>query len=299
MLNKIYLVLFILIWLLVSSCNQRLDDFLFNGSQVDQYSLDNYSGEVSIDVGNEYFVPSNSIHEFFYEIEHEGEILKLAAIFVGDTNKIKTDTVLLYCHGNRDHMDFYWPRQKLMSHIGGFGRFGVLMFDYPGYGRSEGKTTEANMYASLNGAMHWLQKKGMTDNRLAVMGFSLGGAPTCQAAANKLMMQPYRFILEAPFASAEMMIHDAAQLALPASYFVNLKVDNAEVVKNANVPMLWMHGVNDAFLSIETHGEIVYKNKTGDKEAERVEGADHETVPVFMGYENYNERILTFLTKKF
>ncbi len=33
---------------------------------------------------------------------------------------------------------------------------GVLLFDYPGYGKSEGKPTEAGCYAAGDAAYHWL-----------------------------------------------------------------------------------------------------------------------------------------------
>jgi ethanolamine ammonia-lyase small subunit len=66
----------------------------------------------------------------------------------------------LYCHGNKDHMDFYWPRQKLYAHAGGLGHYGVLMFDYPSFGLSEGKASEANMYRTTARAIEWLQAQG-------------------------------------------------------------------------------------------------------------------------------------------
>ena len=117
-------------------CRKRLDSFLFNPSALSSYALDSYSGEVSIPVGDAYQVPDSSIHRIQWTIISEGKPTVVHALYVGDTNRIDQDTVLLYCHGNKDHMDFYWPRQKLYSHLGHLGRFGVLMFDYPGFGMS-------------------------------------------------------------------------------------------------------------------------------------------------------------------
>src|SRR5690554_6389115 len=113
----------------------------------------------------DYYIPVSDIHQFEFTIEDGDETLKIAAIFVGDVNAIQTDTVILYCQGNRDHMDDYWPRQKLLSDVGHQGRFGGLMFDYPGYGLSEGKPTEENMYAATDGALNWLKEKGLEDDR--------------------------------------------------------------------------------------------------------------------------------------
>lgn len=299
-LNK-KLLYFPLISLLILSCNKRLDDFLFNeDNSIEAYMFDDYTGEVTLDLGSDYFVPQSFRHQFEYSILSEGESLNIHAIFTGDTAKIATDTVILYCHGNRDHMDFYWPRQKLYTHLGGLGRFGVLMFDYPGFGLSEGKPTEVNMYDATNGALRWLKDHGLTDERLVVFGFSLGSAPTCRVAKGGFELTPNKFILEAPFASAEVMVQDAALLAMPGSFLVNTKIDNAEQVKKTNASMLWMHGVLDDFLAIDTHGEVVYKNHQGEnKFAERIDGADHNSVPVFMGYDKYLDRILEFITSDY
>jgi pimeloyl-ACP methyl ester carboxylesterase len=279
-------------------CNKRLDDFLFNGSPLEKYLLDDFDGEVSLDVPFTYFVPDNRIHQFSYPILSEGEQLNIAAIYTGDTNRIATDTIILYCHGNRDHMDFYWPRQKLYSHIGHPSRFGVLMIDYPGFGMSTGKSTEQNMYDAVDGAMGWLAEKGLTEDRLIIFGFSLGSAPACMAAAGEMQMTPHKVILEAPFASAEIMIQDATHLAMPGSFLVNLKIANAEKIRATKAPLLWIHGEKDDFLAIDKHGEIVYNNHGGPwKIAERVPGGGHETTPVFMGFENYLESLLRFITE--
>lgn len=294
------LIVLILTLVLTLGCDKRLDDFLFNNDDtITSYQLDNYSGEVSLDLGGQYFITDNLINQFTFDIESEGENLTVAAIYTGDINAIATDTVILYCHGNRDHMDFYWPRQKLYSHLGNLGRFGVLMIDYPGYGMSSGKPTEQNMYDAVDGAMNWLKDNGLTNDRLVMFGFSLGSAPVCKVAGEKnFSMNPSKIILEAPFASSEVMVQDAALLNMPASYFVNVEIANAEQIKSVDVPFLWMHGTNDDFLSISTHGQVVYDNynPNGDfKEAVKVIGAGHETVPVFLGFENYQMEILDFI----
>ena len=294
--NFIY---FLVIITLVSACRKRLDDFLFNNdNSITAYELDNYTGRTTLDVGSEYHVEDSMISVFQYPISSEGENLNISAIYVGELSQIATDTVILYCHGTADHNDFYWPRQKLYASLGSKHRFGVLMIDYPGYGLSEGKPTEQNMYDATNGALKWLKSQGLTNNRLILFGFSLGTAPTCEVAGNatNFEMQPSKIILEAPFASAEVLVQDAALLAMPGSYFVNVKIDNAEEIKKVNVPLLWIHGEADSFLSIHTHGEIVYTNYQGpSKTAVRVPGGDHEDTPFIMGYSNYLAEILHFI----
>jgi pimeloyl-ACP methyl ester carboxylesterase len=279
------------------SCRKRLDAFLFNQSELTAYKLDQYDGEVSLEVGDEFLVPDSLIHHLTWSLSEDGATHTIHAIYVGDLDAIATDTILLYCHGNKDHMDFYWPRQKLYANLGHIGRFGVLMFDYPGFGLSEGKPTEKNMYASTELALEWLKTQGLTNERLIMMGFSLGSAAVCEVAAHPsdFSLNPNKIILEAPFASAEILIQDGGLLSMPGSFLVDLKIDNATEIKKINAPLLWMHGTNDSFLTLEHHGQLVYDNKSGPKEKSLVPGGEHETTPFVMGYQNYLNRILSFI----
>jgi pimeloyl-ACP methyl ester carboxylesterase len=292
------IVLILLIGLTALACRKRLDGFLFNPSQIESYQLDAYQGELTLNLAGEFGVPDSMIHHLEWNVELEEGSAKMSAIYVGDLASIATDTVILYCHGNKDHMDFYWPRQKLYAHSGGLGRYGVLMFDYPSFGLSEGKSSEANMYRSTARAIEWLQAQGLQNERFVIFGFSLGSAAACEVAAHpaEYALSPSKLILEAPFASAEVMIQDAGLLSMPGSFLVNLLIDNATEIKKINIPLLWIHGEDDSFLTVKSHGQPVYDNKTtGYKEAYLVPGGEHETTPFVAGYQNYIDRISTFI----
>jgi hypothetical protein len=220
------------------------------------------------------------------------------ALYLGDIAEIATDTVILYCHGNKWHMDFYWQRAKLMAHTGGKNRFGVMMFDYRGYGLSEGEPSEDALYADTRAAIDWLKSKGLTSDRLVIYGFSMGSAPACEIMTHGASLHPSKLILEAPFASAEVMAQDGAGLSVPGSFFTNLKIDNAEEIKSIQEPLCWMHGTDDMFLGIATHGELVYANYNGVyKEAHRIVGAGHDGVPATWGFSAYLQALENFLER--
>jgi len=279
------------------SCRKRLDSFLFNGSKLESYQLDAYTGEVSLELNGQFAVPDSMINRVHFPVTIDGETVQVQGIYVGDTNRIALDTVILYCHGNKDHMDFYWCREKLYANIGGLGRYGVLMFDYPGFGLSEGAATEDNMYASTSSAISWLKDRGLSNDRFVMFGFSLGSAAVCEVAGHvaDYALQPNKIILEAPFASAEILIQDAALLSMPGSFLVDLKIDNATEIKKVHVPLLWIHGMSDSFLTISSHGQLVYDNKPGVKESVLVPGGEHETAPFVMGYQSYIDRLAAFI----
>ncbi len=193
-------------------------------------------------------------------------------------------------------MDFYWQRAKLLAHVNGKNRYGLMMMDYRGYGLSEGKPSENGMYADVDACMLWLKERGLSSDRLVIYGFSLGSAPATELTANTRTLKPSRIILEAPFASAAVMVQDASQLNMPAEYFTDLKIDNAEEIKKVTVPFLWLHGLSDSFLNYKTHGEVVYKNYGGNQKSKAmVEGADHGEVPQKMGFDAYLSTLGRFM----
>jgi fermentation-respiration switch protein FrsA (DUF1100 family) len=273
-------ILFFALAVAGSSC-LRLDSMLYNTTdKLERYERDNYTGEQDFILDETYKIQDSMIHD------------------LGDINRISIDTVILYCHGNKWHMDFYWQRAKLLAHTGSKHRYGVLMLDYRGFGRSEGTPTEDGLYADVDAAMNWLKTNGLTNARLVVYGFSMGSAPAVELSAHPRSMRPSKIILEAPFASAAVMGEDGSQLAMPGSYFTNLKIDNAEEIKLCNQPLLWIHGTGDNFLNYTTHGQVVFDNSKGNpKYSYLVSGADHGNVPVVAGFSTYSTRLLEFITE--
>jgi pimeloyl-ACP methyl ester carboxylesterase len=288
-----------LIMVLFSGC-LRLDDNLFNNTKLTEYKLDNYTGDVDFQLDYGYHIPDSLVHVFSIpsQASDESSATTIYAIYIGSISRINTDTVIMYCHGTRDHMDFYWQRAKLLANTGNKNQFGVLMIDYRGYGKSEGKPTENGMYADVDAGLKWLKSKGLTNDRLVMYGFSLGSAPATKLTAEPRSLTPAKLMLEAPFANAETMIQDASGLAMPATFFTDLKINNGEEIKSVQQPFFWIHGEADDFLSITTHGQVVYDNYSGAyKESHRIPNAGHSTIPTTFGFSNYLNAVKTFITQ--
>lgn len=282
-----------------SSC-LRLDDNLYNKTKLTEYKLDNYTGEVDFTLDYSYHIPDSLVHVFTLQSQANDEsgATNIYAVYIGNINTIATDTVIMYCHGNKDHMDFYWQRAKLLANTKSKNRFGVLMIDYRGFGMSEGEPTEDGLYTDVDAGLKWLKNSGLTNDRLVIYGFSMGTAPATKLSAEPRSMKPCKLILEAPFASAEVMVQDATGLALPGTCVTDLKINNGEEIKSVQQPFFWIHGVEDDFLNITTHGEVVYANYNGTyKEAHRIPNAGHSTIPTTMGFLNYTNVIGDFITQ--
>jgi len=291
-------ILSLIVVVSLSSC-LRLDDNLYNASKLTEYKLDNYTGEVDFTLDYSYHIPDSLVHVFTLSSQGAGEssATTIYAIYIGDIAQIATDTVIMYCHGNKDHMDFYWQRAKLLANTKSKNRFGVLMIDYRGYGMSEGKPTENGLYADADAALKWLQSKGLTNDRLVIYGFSMGSAPATKLSANNYTLKPSKLMLEAPFASAEVMVQDGSGLALPGTTVTDLQINNGEEIKGVQQPFFWVHGEADDFLNIDTHGAVVYNNYQGTyKEAHRIPNAGHSTIPTTMGFQAYLTAVGNFIT---
>jgi fermentation-respiration switch protein FrsA (DUF1100 family) len=279
----------------------RLDDSFFNPNhtKISEYKLGNYTGETDFNLDASYKIPDSLLHLFTLSSQAPGEsaATKIYALYIGSLQRIATDTVIVYCHGNKDHIDFYYPRAQLLANTRGKNHYGVLMVDYRGYGLSEGKPTENGLYADVDAGLQWLKSKGLTNNRLVMYGFSLGTAPATKLTAEPASMTPSKLLLEAPFASADNIVQDASGLSLPASYFTDLKINNAEEIKSVSQPFFWIHGIDDHYLNI-TQGEAVYNNYHGIyKEAHRIAGADHSTIPNTLGFTNYLKIVGDFISQ--
>ncbi len=293
-------ILISLLFLLVA-CDSRLDDNMYNASKLESYKLEAYEGYRELSMDASYNIPENRISLFTLasQTKEETKATTIYAVYIGDISRIATDTVIMYCHGNRDHMDMYWNRAKLLANVGHKNRFGVLMIDYRGYGMSEDNSSEESLDADVTAALNWLKEKGLTNERLIMYGYSLGTAPATALTASPSVLSPSKLILEAPFASSSVLVQDAAKLNMPASYFVDVKVDNAEEIKKVKQEFMWIHGINDDFLSISTHGEVVYKNYSGKySEAHRIPQGAHNNVPQVMGLDEYLLRMEKFILHK-
>jgi hypothetical protein len=99
----------------------ELDDFMFKNSSLDEYKL-----------------PGNTIADsLLTEVTIDSDGYTLYGFWAA-SNGERPGITVLYFHGNRDHIGHYWDRVMLLHDIG----VNVFIFDYRGFGKSEGKSTE-------------------------------------------------------------------------------------------------------------------------------------------------------------
>ncbi len=175
---------------------------------------------------------------------------------------------LLWAHGNGGNIADRLPIIRLLHH-----RLGVplLIFDYRGYGQSEGSPSEAGTYRDADAALAYLRDRpGVDRSRIVYYGESLGSAVVTDLAVRE---PPAGLILEAPFTS----IRDMARTHYPFLPIWNLlrtKYDSLGKIGRVRAPLLVLHGDRDAIVP-DAQGRRLFEAANPPKEFVPLPGAGH------------------------
>ena len=87
----------------------------------------------------------------------------------------------LFLHGNAGNVTHRAGHMLAIAEAGS----SVLVIDYRGYGRSEGRPDEAGLYADAEAAYQHLLAAGYTPDRIVLHGESLGTAVAVELASRR------------------------------------------------------------------------------------------------------------------
>lgn len=158
---------------------------------------------------------------------------------------------LLFFHGNAGNISHRGESLAIFHHLG----LNVFIFDYRGYGRSDGTPSEEGLHADAISAWNYLREdKGFAAGQIVLFGRSLGGAVATRLATE---VKPAALILESTFSSAR----DLATVHYPIlSKLIILRFafDTVGRVGSINCPLLVLHSPDDEIIPYAL-GEKVYK----------------------------------------
>ena len=283
--------------ILLGCKKMTLDSLAFPAEKTEQYLFEEFEGSTEIDVPSEYDLTASdrTLVSITSTDQETGEEFELYGVYIGDMSTIATDTVIMYLHGQSKHMDYYWSRAALLSHVGGSLNYGVFMIDYRGYGMSEGESTEQGLYEDADAAIDWLIAQGATPEKTIYYGFSLGAIPCIDRAAYRTDFKPSKLIIEAPLASVQNLVDNSTLMNVSADFVTDLGFENYVKIRDVTCPLMWMHGKEDAYIDIQ-NGELIFENHQGESKIPyRVEDCDHGQVPWKMGYETYISNVLSYI----
>jgi uncharacterized protein len=177
----------------------------------------------------------------------------------------RTPTTLLYSHGNGGNIGGRVAIARLLADQLGVGLF---MYDYRGYGRSEGAPSEAGLVSDALGARAALLREGVAAEHVVYFGRSLGAAVTLDLA---LAHPPRAVVLESPFASVRAM----ASTVLPGGGLLfRTRWDSLAKIPGLRAPLLMLHSDADETIPY-AQGRALFAAAPEPKTFFTIRGAHH------------------------
>lgn len=178
--------------------------------------------------------------------------------------------VVLFCHGNGGNISHRLETLIIFSYLG----LRTFIFDYRGYGKSEGTPTEAGTYLDAAAAWKYLtQKENIPAQDIILFGRSLGAAVAANLAAS-IKTPPAGLILESTFTSVPDLGVQKFPL-LPARLLARFQYNTLALLPNIHLPLLVVHSPQDEFIPFK-NGIKLFKTANEPKQFLQIAGShDH------------------------
>jgi fermentation-respiration switch protein FrsA (DUF1100 family) len=183
-----------------------------------------------------------------------------------------SDGATLFCHGNGGNVSF---RRDVFRPFLTQMRQGLLVFDYPGFGCSGGRPSEAGCYVAGEAAYQWLTEvQQVPGRRVLLYGGSLGGGIATDLATRL----PCRALfLVAAFTSFPDMAQKEVPW-LPARFLVHNGFNNLQKIACCRVPVFIAHSPDDGLIPF-SQGQRLFAAAATPKRFFPMPGAWHNDLP--------------------
>jgi uncharacterized protein len=207
-----------------------------------------------------------------------------AWFFPADVDSPRGRFVILICHGNGGNISYRTVLCRVLLEVG----VSVLVFDYRGYGRSEGSLSEEGTYRDAQAAHAWLRQKGFAPENIIAFGESLGGGIASELAVREPVGG---LILQSTFTN---IADVGAELFpwLPVRWLHTIKYDTQKKLAQVRVPVLVMHSRGDELIAFH-HAEKNFAAANEPKIFWEIDGEHNYTST--SEYERWAEGVDNFL----
>lgn len=271
-------LIFVSSWL-ITACTENVDkiaqDNLYPLSEANQIQVPD--------------TPPLNYSQAFIEVAQASKSIKIHLwAYTNPTNP--KASVVIFHHGNGDNIGGVrqGPVLKNLETLG----FNFVVFDYPGYGKSEGVPTQASVMASAQGVFDWT-KLAFPEAKIHLMGWSLGSAVAVQMA-NINQAQVSSAIFSSPFKNfismAVSRFGPGAKL-ISKAWLKGNAWDSALAAETINIPILITHGTKDTEIPFHFGQELSQKFPAGVVEFTPYEGRTHSS---FFNDEKYWDELNQF-----
>ncbi len=194
---------------------------------------------------------------------------------------------LLWCHGNAGNIAGRLDMMEMLLRLPA----DVLLFDYRGYGKSEGTPTEEGVYRDADAAWDFLVKtKGVPPERIVLFGKSLGGAIAIDLAA-RVRPAPAGLVVQSSFTSTR----DVAASTLPfiPRLLMSTRMDSLSKIARVRCPVLFIHSPADEIIPYRM-GRALFDAATGPKTFLDIPNSPHNETWI-VGGQRYEDGLKAFL----
>ena len=200
------------------------------------------------------------------------------------------DATLVWFHGNGGNIGHRVGNiRELVERL----QISIFIFDYRGYGRSEGSTYEEGTYLDAESAITYVRSRGDVDPEKTIyFGRSLG----CAVAAEMAIKYPPRaLICESGFTSVRAMTKSVYPFLPGLQLLVTTKYDTLSKIAWVDVPVMILHGDRDEIVPFSMSRELFDAAK-GPKRFYTIEGAGHNDT-YYIGGPAYFEALREFVNE--
>ena len=179
-----------------------------------------------------------------------------------------SEFTVLFCHGNGGNIFHRLDSINIFQNLG----LNCLIFDYRGYGNSEGKPSEEGTYLDAEAACDWLikKKKESADN-IIIFGRSLGGSIATQLASK---IKARALVVEGTFTSY-VDIGKKFYPYMPVRCFARFSYRTIDYIKNVHCPVMFVYSRNDEVVPFE-FGLELYEAANEPKEFVEIFGSHND-----------------------
>ena len=198
------------------------------------------------------------------------------------------DATLVWFHGNGGNIGHRVGNiRELVVRLG----VSIFIFDYRGYGRSEGSPYEEGTYLDAESAITYVRSREDVDPEKTIyFGRSLG----CAVAAEMAIKYPPRaLICESGFTSVRAITKSVYPFLPGLQLLVTTKYDTLSKIERVNAPVMVLHGDRDEIVPFSMSRELFDAAK-GPKRFYTIEGAGHNDT-YYVGGPDYFEALREFV----
>jgi uncharacterized protein len=223
--------------------------------------------------------------------------LKYDSIYFQTSDKIKLHGwfvpadkergIVLHCHGNAGNISHCLYMIRIWNRL----NMSTFVFDYRGFGLSEGNPHESGTYKDAEAAWRYLTgTRNIPPNKIIIHGRSLGGSIAAWLAQKH---HPKILIIESSFTT----IRDVAEKHFQGSPLLSIltyKYNSIDFIKNAACPVILIHSRDDELIPFEL-GKKLYDTAGNPKEFIEISGSHNDGV--FQSQKYYEQKLDEYITK--